>query len=226
MRELRAALRLTQEQLSEIAGVRPQQVSDWETQRSNPSKTRLDHLARQLRISVYVFSEGGPRPASAVESAVPSAAPAIEKTLQVREALASYGDRTAGRRADDLRREDQAFVVSVRAILETMRRQIDALQILLPTPNAAGGRKEVAATTPMVETMRKQIDALEVLLLGTATRKEPAASAPMSALVAEMARLALQYEPALTAARRELERQQVEGDTPPEEEAGPETRAG
>lgn len=69
LRGLRERLGLTQEAFAEMMGVVDQSVSDYETGRSAPSRSRLERLARQLQLPVSVFSEGGPDPTEALERA-------------------------------------------------------------------------------------------------------------------------------------------------------------
>lgn len=60
--------------------------------------------------------------------------------------------------------ERGAFVVGVRAMTETMRRQIEALDHLVGTDERAKGIHEMLAS------MMRQVGALEILLLGNTTR--------------------------------------------------------
>ena len=69
LRAVREALGLTQEQFAEVAGVVDQSISDYENGRSQPSRSRLERLARQLQVPVSIFREGGPDPRQAVERA-------------------------------------------------------------------------------------------------------------------------------------------------------------
>ena len=68
LRAVREALGLTQEGFAELAGVTDQSISDYENDRSRPSRSRLERLAKQLGIPVAVFGEGGPDPRMAVEA--------------------------------------------------------------------------------------------------------------------------------------------------------------
>ena len=69
LRAVREGLGLTQEAFAEQVGVVAQSISDYENGRSQPSRSRLERLARQLSIPVSVFREGGPDPRAAVERA-------------------------------------------------------------------------------------------------------------------------------------------------------------
>lgn len=62
IRETRQAAGLSQTAFGELAGVRGQQVSDWETGRSQPAKSRLERIASRVGAPVTIFAEGGPRP--------------------------------------------------------------------------------------------------------------------------------------------------------------------
>lgn len=88
VRELRTALGVTQQEFGELAGVEGQQVSDWETGRSQPRTNRLERLADKLRIPVTVFQDGGP-----------SATEALERARMPQEPRTQRGP---GRRAEDI----------------------------------------------------------------------------------------------------------------------------
>ena len=67
LRELREFLGETQEVFAERVGVTSQSISDYENGRSQPSKSRVARLARQLRIPVDLFGEDAPYPHSALQ---------------------------------------------------------------------------------------------------------------------------------------------------------------
>lgn len=64
MRDLRDALGKLQEDFAEDVGVTGQSISDYETGRSRPSKSRLVRLAKKVGIPVAAFEEGGPMPST------------------------------------------------------------------------------------------------------------------------------------------------------------------
>ena len=67
LKDLRDALGLKQEEFSELVGVTGQSVSDYETGRSQPSKSRLVRLAGRVGIPVVAFAEGGPMPSTVLK---------------------------------------------------------------------------------------------------------------------------------------------------------------
>lgn len=64
LREVRVGLGMSQAQFGELIGVLDQTVSDYEGGRYNPSRGRLERLARRLRVPVDIFAEGGPMPST------------------------------------------------------------------------------------------------------------------------------------------------------------------
>jgi transcriptional regulator with XRE-family HTH domain len=95
LREVREALGLTQGAFAELMGVVDQSVSDYENSRSQPSKSRLERLAKQLQIPVAVFSEGGPSPTAALK---PPRSPGEARSP----GEPSPGARGPGRRLEDV----------------------------------------------------------------------------------------------------------------------------
>ena len=78
LRDLRVALGLLQEEFAERVGVVGQSISDYETGKSRPSKSRLERLARSVGIPVAAFEEGGPMPSSLLQRlAVPRSHDAV-----------------------------------------------------------------------------------------------------------------------------------------------------
>lgn len=73
IRELRLHLKLSQAKFASLIGVSDQTVSDWESERSAPPRSRLRGIAERVNGSLSMFEEGGPRPKAVVRWRPPPA---------------------------------------------------------------------------------------------------------------------------------------------------------
>lgn len=112
-------LGMDQAPFAEWASVNPTQPSAWETGSSRPPTRKLEWMAQKAGIPVSAFQGGQPMPSAFVNRPVNGSRRA-EATR-----LAGQG-RDAPTGAPGL-----PFATAARAMLEVMRRQIDALETLL-----------------------------------------------------------------------------------------------
>jgi hypothetical protein len=119
---------MQQQELAKLAGVIPEQVSSWVSERkgaSLPPKSRLEVIARRGRWPVEIFAEGGRRPAEALRS--PLTDPGLSAP-QVAEMLATY--RAPAPLTADAERVRQAI-----AVLEMVLRELKGSLSGGPTAN-------------------------------------------------------------------------------------------
>jgi transcriptional regulator with XRE-family HTH domain len=130
MRDLRAALELTQEMFGELMGVTGQSVSDYEGGRSAPARSRLARLADRLGIPVAAFQSGGPMPSTLLGSPAvtrPSNGASLGRVEKLKREIALW--------AVDYERRGQAISASV--VAGWMQQLEDAIRSEAGTPSAA-----------------------------------------------------------------------------------------
>ena len=112
-------LGMDQAPFAEWAGVNPTQPSAWETGSSRPTTRKLEWMARKAGIPVSGFQGGQPMPSASVNRPVNGGrrGEATRLAAQAREAPTGA--------------QGPPFATAARAMLEVMRRQIDALETLL-----------------------------------------------------------------------------------------------
>jgi transcriptional regulator with XRE-family HTH domain len=121
IRELLRATDMQQQELAKLAGVIPEQVSSWVSERpgaSLPPKSRLEAIARRAGLPLDIFAEGGRRPSAVIVAPLTVAAAA---RLQVAGMFEGY--RPPGPLTVDVARVRDA-IAALEMVLRDLRASI------------------------------------------------------------------------------------------------------